>query len=889
MRTKSAQAAAVIANPSHSARALVTVYSSAGVAGPVWGAGAAEGQVDPVLEVEVSQDVDNFRTARVTLRRQQGLYSLAPLVITGNPLYGAEPPVFAARRIVIEAELLLPDISNTPAGLRETIFDGFIDELAWPTDEMVLICTDKSAKLRDTWIERERVYCLAQGANAVKGCYVFRYDLPALVLNDLVLPSKDKANGHYYKVTAVTGPQSAAEPIWPTGGGSTVVSGGVTFTEAGATSGTTGLALETLIQQLLNDNGLGSLVTLQTPVSPGWQVKPYLQQRESVMDAVEAMVDQLGWWARFEWNAGLGRYELALVQPDRTSVTVHKVLDQAEEGDCDELGLAVWDIRNVVRVIYGDSSSRDPTGSAVRITREVSDSASIAKYGRRFMEIAEDDASNIDTAAEADRMANAALADLKEPLIGTSWSFPSDFYLELGDRITLPADNLRFTTAQTLAVNSLKHTFRPTSASTSVTLRGLPASKQAGWLDLDGRKNKADVHLLSQLQGIGVQTLATTPVVGGQRFTIKADKAKGALAQAYEVHVSDTPAFTPAASTLRTHGQASTVDVPDLVPGKTYYAKAVSTVRNASRIVRGEPSDEMTFVAGRAGAGHLDSLILTKGPLNGKFQTALDDLTNFPPDHWVITSGTWGATKEIYYSSTTTNGRYVEFRAVAASGRLRSSAWALPRGVTHAKLIAVVRPHGTLSAGRGLKFSFEFFAEETLVSAVGSTQIATAPYTMAVETWAEYVAAIAVPAGANFVRVSVEKESASNAFNWDLAGVYFEPTVPLVVEPWTAPTYAGTWVDVGAGWSIGGYCKDPMGFVRLRGLPKHGVGPLNGLIFTLPAGYWPATTLQYPVRMGTNVLSYVTINNIGQVQYGGGVLADAQAGVTLDGINFDTR
>lgn len=888
MRTKSAQATAVLSNPTHSARALVTVYSSAGVAGPVWGAGSAEGQVDPVLEVEVSQDVDSFRTARVTLQRQQGLYSLAPLVITGNPLYGSEAPVFVGRRIVIEAELQLPDISNTPAGLRETIFDGYIDELDWPSDEMVLVCTDKSAKLRDTWIERERVYCLAQGANAVKGCYIWRYDLPALALDELVVPSKDKANGHYYKVTTVTGPQSAAEPIWPTGTSATVVSGGVTFTEAGLTSGTTGLALETLIQQVLNDNSLGSLVTLQTPVSPAWQVKPYLQQRESVMDAIAAMVAQLGWWVRFEWSAGLGKYELTLAQPDRTSVTVHKVLDQAEEETCDDLGLAVWDIRNVVRVIYGDSSSRDPTGAPTRITREVSDSASITKYGRRFMEIAEDDASNIDTAPEADRMANAALADLKEPLIGTSYGFPCDFYLELGDRITLPADSLRFTSAQTLAVGSLRHQFKAESATTSVTLRGQPAAHQSGWLQLDGRANPDDVHQIAQLQTIGPVTIASAAVVGGQRLTVSGDRSKRALPQGYEMHVSTTPGFTPSAATLKGHGQSESVVVADLVPGKVHYAKTVSTSRNASRIVRGEPSDEVSFTAGRASAGHLDSLIVTKGPLNGKFQTALDSLTTFPPDHWSITAGEWAAAKDVYHQTSTVNGRFIEFRQTSTVGKLRSSAWAIPRGVALAKLIATVRPRGTLAAGRGLLFEFEFFAEETLVTSLG-TATSTAPWTMAVETWAEHSGNITVPAGANFVRVTLYKESSSNAYGFDCAGVYFEPTVPLVVEAWIAPSFVNNWTDFGGGNLAAGYCKDALGFVHLRGLVKRTVAGGTGVtIFTLPAGYCPSAAVS-PAVMANQKFAQANITSGGVVSLIAADSATPEAYVSLDCITFDTR
>jgi hypothetical protein len=532
---------------------------------------------------------------------------------------------------------------------------------------------------------------------------------------------------------------------------------------------------------VLNDNGLGSLVTLQTPVSPSWQVKPYLQQRESVMDAIRAMVDQLGWWARFEWNAGLAKYELTLAQPDRASATVHKVLDQAEERECSALGLAVWDIRNVVRVIYGDSANRDPTGAPKRSTREVSDSASVAKYGRRFMEIAEDEASNIDTAAEADRMANAALSDLREPLIGTSYTFPCDFFLELGDRITLPADSLRFTAAQTLAVSSINHRFSGEDAETEVTLSGRPASQRGGWLAVDGRVNHQDVHQVAQLNSVG-STLSTAAVVGGQKFTVKdtGGKIKGALRQGYELHVSATQGEPPSAVTMQASGDGDTFVVADLVPGKKYFWKTVPRSTNTDRIVLGEPSIEQSFFAGRASAGHLDSMVIAgRGPPNGKFQTALDDLATNPPDHWSLLTGTWAEGGDVWHATSATNGRHVSFRGTAANPVFRSGAWPISRGTTVAKLFATVRPAGTLSAGRGLFFQVEFFADEALTNQTGSAD-AVAPWNIAAaNVWADFAADLAVPAGSNFARVRVYKETASSAYLFDLAGVYFEPSVPL--------------------------------------------------------------------------------------------------------------
>jgi len=894
VRSKSAQATAILANPSHQARAMVCVYSSAGVAGPVWGQGAAEGVADPVLQVDVEQSIDSFRTARVTLQRQFGLYSLAPLVSTGNPLYSTEPPIAVGRRIVVFAELVMPDSSLATS--TETIFDGYIDEVSWPEDELLLVCTDKSAKLRDTWIETERVYGFAQGANATKGCIVWRDNVPPFALNDLVLPSDAKFNGHFYKATAVSGSQAFLEPTWPTGTGATVVSGGVTFTEAGLVSETTGTALETLIQQVLNDNGLGSLVTLQTPVSPTWQVKPYLQQRESVMDAIQAMVDQLGWWVRFEWNTGLSKYELTLAQPNRTSSTTHKTLLADEEIECTDLSVDLWSIRNVIRVLYGATGNRDAQGNPLRITLEVSDSASIAKYGRRFMEVAEGGSSAIDTNTEATRFAQGILDDLKEPTIGIGLSFPCDFYLELGDRIAVPADGLRFTAPQTLATESLKHSFVANGARTTVTLRGAPAARREEWLTYDGLVNKEDIHQVSlhNTTGIGAAAVAAGAVVGGGRLQVTDTRSKQALVQAYEYHLSKTSGFTPDSTTLIAAGEHRTVENAQLVPGKTYYGKVVPWARNASRIVRASPSAEVSFVAGRASAGHLDSQVIAKGPPNGKFQHALDSLSLAPPDHWTLIGGAgWLDSLDYFWASDTNVGRYLSARLPGVGGpggkQLQSGSWPIPRGVTRAKFLATVRPQGTLSAGRELVFDFDFFAEESLSTGVGAASLVV-PYNIAAaNVWADYSGDVDIPAGANFVRMRVYKGNSSSAYGFDFSGLYFEPSIPLSVPEWTLVTFQNSFSDYNtATHQSCAYLKDPLGFVRLRGLAKRASAGINLPIFTLPAGFRPAKEINQVVTCAAKSAA-LAITTGGEVSVYAADSATWYTDISLASIWFDPR
>lgn len=913
MRTKSAQVDAIIANPSHGARVLVTLFESGGAALVTLGdaAGAPwdgpDGLADPVHEVEIEHSVDSYRTARVRLQRQQGLYSFAPLAIGGNPLYiiAGEPNVDIARRILVECELTLPDIGSV-AATRITIFDGYIDEVAWPDDVMELVCTDKFARLRDTWIEAERAYGLAQGVNATKGCLVWRHDLPALALNELVVPSEKRQNGHFYKVTAVSGAQLVTEPTWPTGGGSTVVSGGVTFTEAGATSPTTGVAIETLIQQVLNDNGLGSLVTLQTPVSPGWNVKPYLQQRESVAEALQAMVDQLGWWLRFEWSSSLNRYELHLVQPDRTSSTVHKTVLVDDEVECTELGVAVWEIRNVVRVIYGDSSSLDPSGNPVRITREVSDSASIAKYGRRFMEVVEDDASNIDTASEADRMANAILADLKDPQIALSNSFPVDPYLELGDRITVQNDNLRFTTSQTLAVQSLKHTFRGESARTSVALRGAPAARFNGWLAIDASSRQGNTHQQTLLNASG-SAGTNTATVGGQRFTSSDTRLKNAWGQAEELHISATPGFTPSSSTLASSSETNAHEVANLVPGKTYYAKRVGITKNADRIVRGEPSEEFSFTAGRAKTGHYDSRSTQSHlPLNGNFEHASDDLAAAPFDHWAVVTRpaeateVWGSSGSVFHGNDASKGNYVELRAHASKrGNIVSSAFEVRRGVRALNIyLSIMRTGSSASSGKDLIVDVNLYADSALTTLVRSDSIflsgsASGDFP-SLNTWYDKPIDYgfgygALATNANFMTIGLRRgTTGDSSFAWRIGDVYAQEAdffrARIECEgPFTVASTVGFgsgWSDYGGVTATAAYFKDAFGIVHLRGNVQRTSGT-GLLIFTLPAGYRP-TDYEFFTVQATSAYGDVEIRPDGQVRLGTGT----PTYISLSGITF---
>jgi hypothetical protein len=407
---------------------------------------------------------------------------------------------------------------------------------------------------------------------------------------------------------------------------------------------------------------------------------------------------------------------------------------------------------------------------------------------------------------------------------------------------------------------------------------------------MDARTREGDVHQVSLLNA-NATTLSSAAVVGGQRFTIADTRGKGAWSQMHELHVSETAAFTPSTSTLRAAGEQSSFDVPSLVPGKTYYWQVVPFTLNADRLVRGSPSAERSFVAGRASAGHLDQLALLGVP-NPQFASALDqpsaEVYGTPPDHWSIVAGTWGATSDAYAAlAGTSQYRMIRLRQTATSAQLQSSVFPIERGAVAAKLLAVVSPNGTYSAGRDLHFVIDFFSDLGNTS-TGSVDLVCPGNIVGAGSWAEYSSDLAVPAGSNFARVKLYKEATSSAYGFDVATVALRALGPLAQPAWTAPSYVNSFSDFGASFLTAGYYKDSTGRVWLRGLAKRATAALSTTIFTLPAGSRPSANANFIV-MANNRMARLEIASAGTVQI---IAADDASWFnffSFDGVSFDTR
>lgn len=202
----------------------------------------------------------------------------------------------------------------------------------------------------------------------------------------------------------------------------------------------------------------------------------YAQEQKSVLEAVRDVALQAAGDVRYRFNPITDSYALTFWRPDRAKVAPDWTLGPAEYHAVDELKVSDADVRNVIEVQYVDESG-DPQ------TETVEDATSIVLYERRWMGISEDGASQINTSAEALRMANGALSDLAQPKEAQSIVTKFFWLVQIGDLGRFSANAVHYDVDTDLAVVGFTHSFADGEANTTLRVRGKPAGAIRGWLN----------------------------------------------------------------------------------------------------------------------------------------------------------------------------------------------------------------------------------------------------------------------------------------------------------------------------------------------------------------------------------------------------------------------
>ena len=107
----------------------------------------------------------------------------------------------------------------------------------------------------------------------------------------------------------------------------------------------------------------------------------------------------------------------------------------------------------------------------------------------------------------------------------------------------------------------------------------------------------------------------------------------------------------------------------------------------------------------------------------------------------------------------------------------------------------------------------------------------------------------------------------------------------MVQSAWTtmAGSYLNSWANFGGNYQVGGYFKDSMGIVHLRGFVSAGTAATS--CFTLPSGYRPSKYEHFPVVTYNNTIGVVIVQSDGNII----MQSVNNTYASLNGITFDTR
>jgi hypothetical protein len=271
----------------------------------------------------------------------------------------------------------------------------------------------------------------------------------------------------------------------------------------GASGGT---AVETVMQSILTDHYVGGTVpTLYTPSSPGWNILTYTQDRVKLLEALRALALQIGFDLRYRYDAANAN-RLTFYDPlrNRTLDTdIDATFGPTEYLSVTRLNLDIQAIRN-----SGVAPYRDASG--VRQTVSQTNAGSISKYRERYFEL--DESINIRDSVNAQKLINAAVSDMAQPVLTQDIETLYAWFVQLYDRYKFLANGDHYDSDQYLAVGGYRHRFENGYGRTTIMASGHVVGAYAGWQRLIVNR-PAD--------GVTLPYMRATPVEDGSSGTLQ--------------------------------------------------------------------------------------------------------------------------------------------------------------------------------------------------------------------------------------------------------------------------------------------------------------------------------------------------------------------------------
>lgn len=353
--------------------------------------------------------------------------SLSPAMV-GSTLNAGGPLCKPYNRIKVS--LAVWPSGGKPASLTyHLLFEGRIDGWRQQGNSFELRCRDLICDLQDTTIELERQYGVLDPTTVAYS------NMEEIIQNIL----DDNVN------TTASAPRTNALSARVTDGDP---------------------------WQLYSANG-DSTTPWNAGDNTGAGVRLDMVPKRPVWEAISMYPQGIAYRLSRRWHNGTGinGFVLVLEEPDRVATTPAMTLDPLL-GECKVIGddLDRDNIRN--RILVGFQSA-----GGKRDYYFANDATSEGDYGKRFAGMSMGAASQVDTLAEATKMGDGALADVKDPLLQMSIETKLMWFIELNDLLRISPDNVHFDAQQDLAVISARDTVQQGGAATTTfQLRGKPCA-----------------------------------------------------------------------------------------------------------------------------------------------------------------------------------------------------------------------------------------------------------------------------------------------------------------------------------------------------------------------------------------------------------------------------
>lgn len=761
-----------------------------------------------IVDSDVDQDIDTCKLSLVSQHEKLSLSYLNETSRLNLNNAGSYDPMLGLNRFVQVDSRILPDGGTGPTMPWSTLFEGRIKRNQWDKSPIRIDAQDLGGILLDRFIEGKTE----------------RYGSSGGIQSEVVIQDifDDWAPGATLSIVA--GHTYVADG----GDGNSQITGLSTYITDGFERGT-----EVTISGTVSNDGTyriqkveasaltlkGVVLTNEGPVSSTiqghvvifsatgttadpfkvsesslWAIKEYHQRQEPIMSAIHRISDQRAWALKYRWNDSVGAFVLTYFEPGRAKSSADLGIGKDRYLDVRNLEVDLSSIRNACQLEYSNDGDPDD-----RRTEEASDATSITDNGRRWMQVPEPATGNISTSAEALRMAEGIVADLKDPKAPMELDILHDWRVQNGDLIQVEADGRRFTSNQDVAVVTTRQSFSTASSGGGVTAKaarttiglrqGKPVSRVNVWLRdyfaSPGRNPMVDLD--------GPDAVIATAVPAGGGVVIRVPYPLQKDFAEYELHMSETPGFTPAPSTLEARGRARTLYLKNLRPGRTKYFRVVTIDRSRNQVA--SPAAAISEIVGWAGAGLLNPDIQWAG---SGFQYGGFDVHNppliaadDPPDGWEMVTGVWGTDAQVSTSPTPRSGDSIlELVDTATATKVRALYMPV-RGDHFLRLATVFRsPSATVQ----ITVEIEWYTDKG--STVGTTgKILNADVVDTVDTWERAFGIFQAPATARWARVIISKDTTAAAVYFDR--IELEEGLPAF-EGFDA---AGTGIVAGGTWT----------------------------------------------------------------------------------------